>query len=307
MRKKILSFDGGGIRGVIAVVFLKRLEVDTGLKLIDAAEMLAGTSTGSIIAGALAAGMATDDILSFYVHKSGEIFKEEPQVDAFLDLSAKFSSDNLYRALEEAFLAKGIDPKISLRDLKKKIVIPTVNLDDQTCDRWRTEILTNKTDVALIDAMMRSSAAPTYFPSYTDCIDGGIAANDPAVLAYAELDDKEQPCLLSFGTGYVNHNVFKGKHWGALSWIVDIDQKSVSTKTPLLSMLFDAQDQLPGQIAALILKENYKRINLKLAEAVALDDVLKIPQLIREAETFVQDHPNEWRAICEWVTLHFKS
>jgi len=306
MLKKILSFDGGGVRGVISVVFLQKLEQDTGLSLGKQADLLTGTSTGSIIAGALAVGMTAEEILNFYVHKSSAIFQEgKGYVDKFLDLEARFSSQNLFEALQSAFSVKGVDPDILLGEIKKKIVIPTVNLDNAVTHRWRTEIMTNETKVSLIDAMMRSSAAPTYFSSYQDCVDGGMAANDPAVLAYATLEDREAVSLLSFGTGYTEHNVPKGEHWGALSWIIDLDPKNPVTKTPLLSMLFDVQDQLPGQICQLLLRQNYLRINLRLSEAIALDDASKIPQLIEEVEAFIEKNPSEWKSTCKWVESCF--
>ena len=120
MGKKILSFDGGGIRGVISVVFLQKLQEATGMQLGEKADMLAGTSTGSIIAGALAVGMTAEEILDFYMQKSENIFKEgDDCLDKFLGIKAKFSSQNLFDALQSAFSAKGVDPAIPLKNLKK--------------------------------------------------------------------------------------------------------------------------------------------------------------------------------------------
>ena len=167
-------------------------------------------------------------------------------------------------------------------------MIPTVKLDEVKLNRWYTEIMTNGTDVSLIDAMMRSSAAPTYFPSYQGCVDGGMAANDPSMLAYACLNDKGPVSLLSFGTGYTEYDIPKGEHWGSLSWIIDLDPKHPATKTPLLTMLFDVQDQLPGQLCQLLLGKDYERVNLKLTKTVGLDEVSKIPQLIQWVETFIE-------------------
>ncbi|WP_420421819.1 patatin-like phospholipase family protein [Simkania sp.] len=203
--------------------------------------------------------------------------------------------------MQSAFASKGVDPTISLNQLRQKIVIPAVNLDDVKLHRWRTVVMTDQTDVSLIDAMMRSSAAPTYFPSYQGYVDGGMAANDPAAFAYAALKNREEVSLLSFGTGYTENNIPKGEHWGALSWIIDLDPKNPATKTPLFTMLFDVQDQLPGQTCQMLLGKNYRRINLKLSESVALDDAKKIPELIQDVETYITQNPKEWEATCNWV------
>ena len=75
MNKKILSFDGGGIRGVISLTFLKNLEKDTTISISQKADLIAGTSTGSIIAAALGVGMTPDEILDFYTSMNQKIFK----------------------------------------------------------------------------------------------------------------------------------------------------------------------------------------------------------------------------------------
>ena len=303
MGKKILSFDGGGIRGVISIVFLNALEKDTGIAISQNADMLASTSTGSIIAAALTVGMTPQNILDFYTSMSSEIFIPKHTLDQFLGLTAKYSSETLYQALQKVFSSKGIDPQTPLSKLSKQIVIPTVTLDDIALSRWRMQILTNTCETPLIDAIMQSTAAPTFFPSYNDHVDGGMAANDPSAVAYAMSGKAD--ALLSFGTGYTRYDISKGEDWGSLSWILDLNSQSKASKTPLLTMLFDVQDQLPGQLCQLLLGKSYCRLNLELSQAVHLDDVSKIPSLIQEAESFIQSHKAEWKALCEWTTAHF--
>lgn len=300
--KKILSFDGGGIRGVISATFLKNLEKDTGIEISTHAEVLAGTSTGSIIAGALAIGMSAQDILDFYSSMSSEIFQEELSLDHFLHLKARYPSTNLYQALEKALGEKAQTP---LSKIKKELVIPTVILDDKILKRWRMQVLTNRSDITLIDAMMESTAAPTFFPSFHNHIDGGMAANDPSAVAYAE--HKEAQALLSFGTGYTPSNISKGEDWGSLSWILDLSPHSEASKAPLLTMLFDVQDQMPGQLCQLLMGEKYYRQNLELAQSVRLNDVTQIPSLIEETEKYIQSHPKEWKTLCQWTLTYFSS
>jgi len=93
MGKKILSFDGGGIRGVISVVFLNTLEKDTGIAISQNADMLAGTSTGSIIAAALTVGMTPQNILDFYTSMSSEIFIPKAPSMKLVDLFEAIAPD----------------------------------------------------------------------------------------------------------------------------------------------------------------------------------------------------------------------
>lgn len=303
MDKRILSFDGGGIRGVISAAFLKALEKDTTVPISQNAEILAGTSTGSIIASALAVGMTPQDILEFYSSMSSEIFKPKHTLDSFLDLTAKYSDENLYNAIQKAFSSKNVDPQIPLSQLSKEIVIPTVCLDCQTLKRWRMQILTNNSETPLIDAMMESTAAPTFFPSYKNRIDGGMVANDPSAVAYAISGGAK--ALLSFGTGYTDYDVSKGEHWGALSWICDLNPRSKASKTPLLTLLFDVQDQMPGQLCQLLMGSKYCRVNLELTQSVQLDETSKIPSLIQETESYIRHHAAEWKALCAWTEKLF--
>ncbi len=312
MKKKILAFDGGGIRGIIAATFLKNLEEKTGISFHEKADLFAGTSTGAIIAGTLASGMTAKEIFDFYFYKSQNAFeKKKESFETFLHIDAKFSTKNLYQTLKAAFTSKGVNPHLSLKKFPKKIVIPTVNLDNKNLHRWRCEILNNieeeSENISLIDAIMRSTSAPTFFPSYQDCVDGGIAANDPSILAYALFRSyfEEEPILLSFGTGYTEHAIPKGEKWGVFSWILDLGSKGRATKTPLLSMLFDVQEELPSQLCQLLLKEAYLRLDLKLEEAVNLDDVSKIPFLVEETEKFIQNASFDWEKVCEWTASHF--
>ena len=314
VKQKILAFDGGGIRGIITATFLKNLEERTGIFFHEKADLFAGTSTGAIIAGAFALGMTAKEIFNFYLHESQNAFKKTKRnIDALLHIGAKFSSENLYQTLKAAFHSKRLNPDLALKDLSKKIVIPTVHLDDQKLRRWNCEILSNLEkdyeNISLIDAIMRSTAAPTFFSSYQDCVDGGIAANDPSVLAYTLFRShfKEEPILLSFGTGYTEHSIPKGENWGVFNWILDVDSKRNTGKMPLLDMLFDIQGSLPSQLCQLLLQEAYFRLDLKLEASIGLDEISKIPFLVEQTENFIQKFSNEWDKICKWTASHFGS
>ena len=86
---------------------------------------------------------------------------------------------------------------------------------------------------------------------------------------------------------------------------LELDSKSHVSKTPLLTMLSDVQDQFPGQLCEMLHGDQYRRINSALSKSVALDDISEIPLLIKETELYIQDHQVEWRALCKWVVANF--
>jgi patatin-like phospholipase/acyl hydrolase len=78
-RFQILSLIGGGIRGAFITSFLKRLEDKLGRPIADSFDLIAGTSTGGIIAAGLAAGMTANDIQKFYEDYGAQIFTPRPR------------------------------------------------------------------------------------------------------------------------------------------------------------------------------------------------------------------------------------
>ena len=72
---KILSLDGGGIKGFFSAAILSHIECDLSVKIIDYFDMIVGTSTGGIVALALGKGLPAEEILQFYIDKGPKIFK----------------------------------------------------------------------------------------------------------------------------------------------------------------------------------------------------------------------------------------
>ena len=75
--KRILSIDGGGIKGVVPAAFLAHVEATTGKRIVDHFDLISGTSTGGIIALGLGLGLSASDILDLYIRKGPEIFYQE--------------------------------------------------------------------------------------------------------------------------------------------------------------------------------------------------------------------------------------
>lgn len=239
--KRILSLDGGGIRGALTLGYLKKIETilrakenDPDLLLCDYFDLIGGTSTGSIIAAALAIGKSVDEIAALYMKLGGEIFGEKKKwfnpLQTWQYLKAKYD----YQALEDNL--KAIFGTITLESDQIKTGLCIVAKRGDTNSTWplinhpkgkffNTTLGKNK-NIPLWQAVRASSAAPTYFvPQLIDVgdgqkaafVDGGVStANNPALtlLMVATLKgfpfrwqmDADNLAIVSVGTGY---SIFK--------------------------------------------------------------------------------------------------
>lgn len=231
--KKILSLDGGGIRGALTLGYLKKIETilrekeeDQNLLLCDYFDLIGGTSTGSIIATMLTLGKSVDEIKTMYMELGGLIFGEKRNwwnpLDTFKFFKAEFSETFLETSLKKYVgnITIGSDQiKTGLCIVSKRAdtnsVWPLINHPDGKY------YLKNK-NIPLWQAIRASSAAPSYFiPQSIDVgggeiggfVDGGVSmANNPALtlLMVATLKGfpfhwnfgEENIELVSVGTGY---------------------------------------------------------------------------------------------------------
>ena len=142
---RILSFDGGGIRGLVTLALLKRLEEQIP-NLITKADLLAGTSTGGIIALGLAAGKSVDDLISLY-RDNGQAIFDESWWDDIREVGGLAGADYDQKNLKK--LLNGIFGNKQLKDLEKRVLIPSFNLDngdkDQTKRTWGPKFFHNFT------------------------------------------------------------------------------------------------------------------------------------------------------------------
>lgn len=264
MTKFILSIDGGGIRGIIPAtvltVLVKKLaRRGKTLPLYRYFHLVAGTSTGAIIAAGLTcpkpgkpAEPAADPqtLLNLYRSKGREIFDRGlhiPVIGGYLD--------HLYDAAPlEAILKGMLGTRTEIKDALAKVVVTAYDIEAR-----RAMFLSNvdqKHERFLFwQAVRGSSAAPTYFePAMVDdlsepgrsrrrkvpLIDGGVFANDPSMAAYVEgckLGWANDMTMLSLGTGSSMHPIpyEKAKGWGKLGWIAD------DGGSPIISVLMQGQ------------------------------------------------------------------
>ena len=234
--KKVLSLDGGGIRGALTLGYLKKIETllrekqnNPNLVLSDYFDLIGGTSTGSIIAAALAIGMEVDTITNKYMTLGGKIFGKKldwwKPWETWSYLKANYDHQALEDSLKDFFgeINLGSDQiKTGLCIVAKRAdtnsVWPLINHPDGKY--YATDKGANK-NIPLWQAVRASSAAPTYFaPQMIDVgngeraafVDGGVSmANNPALtlLMVATLNGfpfhwkmgEDQLTIVSVGTG----------------------------------------------------------------------------------------------------------
>lgn len=191
---QILALSGGGYRGLFTAAILENLEQEGG-PLRDRFDLITGTSIGSILAGALSVGIPATDILQGMIANGEKIFPSKGRLGAMvrggkrLALDAPYKSEPLENAIAEILASKA---KISLIEIPKALAIPCVSHTRAELKVLRSRGLAGSAsnDVTLVDAMLASAAAPTYFPSRQliteTVVDGGMIANAPEMVGVSD-------------------------------------------------------------------------------------------------------------------------
>ena len=186
---RILSLDGGGIKGVFPASFLSSLEEQLPYPIGKYFDLIAGTSTGGILALGLGLGFTARQLLDFYEEFGQQIFGGNGAIRFLKQLVfAKYNQEPPRMALENKFG----DRKIG--DAQTRLMIPSLNLETgevhvyKTAHHPRFEMDFKKRSV---EAALATTAAPTYFPTYRSqagvpFVDGGMWANNPLGFAVVE-------------------------------------------------------------------------------------------------------------------------
>lgn len=287
-RYRILSLDGGGVRGVLTVTLLERLETAQS-GFLARTDLFAGVSTGGILALSLAAGFSPTASRELYEAKGREVFADS-LLDDILDLGrlrgAEYSNTNLKRELARQFGG------MTLGDLPKKVLIASFDLDNEATGpgalrSWKPKFFHNfpgedsDAHERVVDVALRATAAPTYFPVYQGYIDGAVATNNPSMCALAQALDADtggQPLpdltLLSVGTGH-NRRYLAGDEsdWGLLQWA-----------QPIVDIILDGSTGVADYQCARLLGPRFYRLNPPLPAPIAIDDLSQVPALKHLAE-----------------------
>lgn len=258
----ILSIDGGGIRGLIPALVLedldRRYRALGGTKPLGTAfRLVAGTSTGGIIAAGLCAprpgtdpaagipAMTPSDLVNLYEKHGAEIF--DPKVFGFIRKlgDERYDAAPLERLLKQylgdAPMSQGIG----------EAMLTAYNIHDRETVFMKGPTTGGDGDFLFRDAARATSAAPTYFeparvwlPKHQrmrPLVDGGIFVNHPAMAAYVQAVklkfDPASLVVLSLGTGAAlrEYTWNEARHWGLAQWV------SPLRAVPLISIMMHGQ------------------------------------------------------------------
>jgi patatin-like phospholipase/acyl hydrolase len=294
-RIRILAIDGGGIRGIIPAMVLQRIEELTAQPIAGLFDLVAGTSTGAVIALALLRGdsagkpvFRAQDIVDLYRTQGGCVFVSSP-VWRFLRLGGvlgeKYPAAGVERCLREHFGAS------RLSETLVDVLVTSYEIESRTPWVFRTRSARANPlceDFELADIARAAIAAPTYFspkriphPSqddYYSFIDGGVHANNPAMCAYVEARSmyrRRKVLLVSLGTGDIRESILHRQPggWGLARWArslfgIVLDGTSSATDSYLSQLLkaeayYRFQVELPRRLASL---DNTKPENIRLLQ-----------------------------------------
>jgi patatin-like phospholipase/acyl hydrolase len=297
---RVLALDGGGIRGVVTTVLLQRIAAMPGLeRFLDSVDLVAGTSTGGLIALGIAGKVGLDLIRDMYVREGPRIF-DDSWLDDLADLGklggADYDIGRLRRALQALF------GEATLGDLDKRVLITAFDLDneDPTRRTWKPKLFHNfpgansdRRELAY-KVGLYTTAAPTYFPSVDGYIDGGVYASNPSMCALAQTQDAryaptppiDDVVLLSIGTG-TSLQYIRGKShdWGYAQWV-----------EPLIRLMLDGTTGIADYQCSQMLGPRYHRLapTFPPDKAIPLDDVEQVPFMERFASELRIDATLRW-------------
>jgi len=304
---KILSIDGGGIKGLLTASFFATLEerlnernLDNRKFISDYFDLIVGTSTGGMIALALANHIEADKIVRFYKNYGPTIFaKRRPSVKERIislclrrEVSGLFESIYDNQALSTA-VKKVFGETKTLREMYEQyqtaVCISTT--DPKNCKPvvFKTPHhpqLVGQLDKKLWEVALATSAAPLFFPIVSldseYFVDGGLWANNPSLIALTEAIGPYYDCnlddlsLLSVGNlnSYDALDDFKSLNKGLASW-----------NKKLVTMVLDVQSAHVKQVMQLIFKGNpikYYRIEDNIGDPQQLKNMSKLDNVAEE-------------------------
>lgn len=193
---KILSLDGGGIKGLYAAKLLAQIEKKTGKPIGEYFDMLCGTSTGGLLALGITRGIPCEQIARFYEEHGPLIFPYESWIMrkwrwiSQVYLGTKYNNKKLKIALKELF-----GDYQTMKDANHLMCIPSFNITKGRPSVFKKPFGHYHRDgrFTMMEVALATSAAPTYLPAVAiegdQFIDGGIYNNNPSMIAYTEAMD----------------------------------------------------------------------------------------------------------------------
>ncbi|BAY84037.1 patatin [Calothrix parasitica NIES-267] len=334
---KVLSLDGGGIRGIIPAIILKEIEKRTQKRIWELFDLIAGTSTGGFLAMILTipnpdnpntARYSMEEIINMYREDGKNIF-HEPFLESLTNaddlLRPKYPSEGREKVAEKYFKDVALTDALTnvfITSYDIELRVPVFFINNPTFERHSgTSFRKLCSEYKMIEAAMATSAAPTFFEPYKlamrgcdDCgdyalVDGAMFANNPTALAiveaviYSQNHGKETRLedilVASIGTGSLTRKFpyNEAVNWGKLQWI-----------QPLINIFLDGASEVANyQLRQLLpdaqnIHKQYYRFQKELTEANDdLDDVTEenMELLEKAANTIITDQSREFDKLCE--------
>ena len=292
---RILALDGGGLRGTFTASVLAKwddmLGHGGGNNLVSHFDLVAGTSTGAILAIGLGLGLSPKQILDFYKKEGPNIFPKDRKLRHWL--RSKHESSNLKSLLEKIYGNAKLN-----EDSNCRLVIPTVRAKHGQAETIVTPHSPDRTayrNISAVEAALAPSAAPTYFdesiwdgPTATESfLDGGVWANNPILPAVAEAVRYlkvpiDRIDVLSVGTMGHEYDFTESLGKGKAGWAPDS-----------ADLFFAAQEHGALMLAESLLgPTRHLRVNQQTPYEIKLDDIEAIDDLASRGndlakETFI--------------------
>ena len=298
---KILSIDGGGIRGIIPALILEKIEEISGEPICKLFDLIAGTSTGGLIALGLTVDngfgnpkYTAKDLVDLYKNEGHNIFNRTVwhKIRSIGNITEeKYPKDGLIHIANDYF------ENARLKDVLTDVIVPAYETERRVPWLFKSKNAKRTAkpdyDFAIKDVALATASAPTYFEphkvkfksdDYLSFIDGGVYANNPALCAYTDAktmfkQKDEDITILSLGTGQLTRRYYYDdiKSWGLLEWA-----------QPILNCVFDGvSDTVDYQLSKILKSDQYCRLQVELKEGSDdLDDAsktnLRVLQLLAE-------------------------
>ena len=273
----ILALDGGGTRGIYSAQILASIEQATDAPIKKQFDLIAGTSTGSIVAGAVVAGIPMAKIVELFRTESPRIFRK--RWFSWLHVQSKYPRHPLGQ------IVRSYLPDVTLGEISTPLMITSSAISTGGVHVFKSRYLKDLGEpyvrdeyVALSDAILASCVAPTYFDPVPvgDFLlaDGGLWANNPSIIALTEAVSKfgrsvDQVHILSIGTGHSVNLYTERRLWGLLTgW----------GRQKLVSYVLRLQSDASANMAKLLLADRYIRLDPEI-EPWGLDDTKHLDSL----------------------------
>ncbi|XP_055595813.1 calcium-independent phospholipase A2-gamma-like [Uranotaenia lowii] len=328
---RILSLDGGGVRGIIIMELLRRLEKLTGKKIFDLFDMVCGVSTGAILVCALAGEkeLTMDEGIRRYKNISVEMFHKPSTLDKITGASRLVSTHAYYDAELWETLLKRYISHARIIDTSKSTHCPKVCCVSTTiCDKYIDahvfrnyafplnvqSVYQGSHNARLWEVVRASSAAPAYFGDFQLegqlHQDGGVLYNNPTTVAIHEAKclwpNERIQCVVSFGTGRTrNREWFDGQKIVSRK-VLDQVALSSSWKTKFLRILDSATDTEATHtiLSDLLPPGRYFRFNPYLTEFLSMVEVRpeKIAQLEQDTAEYFKRNEDKFELVADLLT-----